>query len=52
MPVAAPPSANPDAATIDLFYELENGEGELRPGQKIAVTLPLMGAEQGLVVPW
>jgi cobalt-zinc-cadmium efflux system membrane fusion protein len=51
-PVAAPPSANPDAATIDLFYELDNADAYLRPGQKVAVTLPLKGERESLVVPW
>jgi multidrug efflux pump subunit AcrA (membrane-fusion protein) len=51
-PVAAPPSANPDAATVDLFYELDNADAYLRPGQKVAVTLPLKGERESLVVPW
>ena len=40
-PVVAPPSANPDAATVDLFYELSNPEGRLRPGHKVEVTVLL-----------
>lgn len=50
-PIVAPPSANPIAATVDLFYEVDNYNGELRPGQKVAVTLPLKGQEESLVVP-
>lgn len=51
-PIAAPPAANATAATVDLFYELPNGDERLRPGQKLGVTLPLRGDEESLVVPW
>jgi RND family efflux transporter MFP subunit len=50
-PVAAPPSADPNAATADLYFQLPNGEGGLRPGQKVGVTLALRTAEESLVVP-
>ena len=52
VPVAGPPSADPNAATIDFFYELENPQRGLQPGQKVSVTLPLRGAEESLVIPW
>jgi multidrug efflux pump subunit AcrA (membrane-fusion protein) len=51
-PIAAPPSADPDAATVDLFYVLGNEDARLRPGHKVAVTLPLQGEAESLVVPW
>jgi RND family efflux transporter MFP subunit len=51
-PVPAPPVANPQSATVDLVYELENPEGLLVPGQRVAVTIPLRGDEEALVVPW
>jgi multidrug efflux pump subunit AcrA (membrane-fusion protein) len=50
-PVAAPPSADPNAATADLYFELPNRDGALRPGQKVGVTLPLKVAEDSLAVP-
>lgn len=50
-PVAAPPSANPLAATVDLYYEMANDRG-YRPGQKLAVTLTLRSHEEDLTVPW
>jgi RND family efflux transporter MFP subunit len=50
-PVAAPPSADPNAATADLYFQLPNGEGGLRPGQKVGVALALRTAEESLVVP-
>ncbi|MEO5815683.1 MAG: efflux RND transporter periplasmic adaptor subunit [Gemmatimonadaceae bacterium] len=52
-PVAAPPSADANAASVDLFYEL-NGTGTLRPGERVGVTVPLTGVatgERGLSVP-
>jgi cobalt-zinc-cadmium efflux system membrane fusion protein len=38
-PVPGPPSANADAATVDLFFELAPPRGSLQPGQKVGVTL-------------
>jgi cobalt-zinc-cadmium efflux system membrane fusion protein len=51
-PVAAPPSANPLAATVDLFFELPNTDGKLTPGQRLGVTIPLADAKESLTVPW
>jgi membrane fusion protein, heavy metal efflux system len=51
-PVAAPPSANPLAATVDVFYELPNLEGKLIPGQRLGITVPLADAQESLTVPW
>lgn len=51
-PVAAPPSANPLAATVDVFYELANADGRLIPGQRLGVTVPLADAAEGRTVPW
>lgn len=50
-PVAAPPSADPLAATIDLFYELPNGDGVFRPGERVEVVLPVAGETESLVIP-
>ena len=38
--VPAPPSADPLAVTVDLYYELPNSDGQLRPGQRVSVQLP------------
>jgi len=51
-PVAAPPSANPSAGTADLYYELDNTQAQYRPGQRVAVTLPLKSASVSLTAPW
>ncbi len=50
-PVPAPPSADPDAAAVDLYFELPNAAAEYRPGQRVGATLALRDQEQGLVVP-
>jgi membrane fusion protein, heavy metal efflux system len=52
VPVAAPPSANAEAASSDLIFKLDNPEGKFRPGQRVRVALPLVGSEEGLVIPW
>ncbi len=49
--VADPPAGDPLAATVDLFFEVENKDGALRPGQRVGVTLPMKGTRSGLVVP-
>lgn len=51
-PVVAPPSANALAATVDLFYEVDNKDRLLRPGQRVGVTLPLRGEQESSTVPW
>jgi len=50
-PIGAPPSADPLAATIDLFYELPNSDGRFRPGERVEVVLPMQGETESLVVP-
>ncbi len=51
-PVAAPPSANALASTVDLFFDLENTDQSLRPGQRVGATLALTGESETLVIPW
>ncbi|MBX3278800.1 MAG: efflux RND transporter periplasmic adaptor subunit [Acidobacteria bacterium] len=51
-PVNAPPTANPANDTADLYFELGNTDGGLRPGQKMGVTLSERSTEESLVVPW
>ncbi len=51
-PVNAPPTANPLNDTADLYFELSNVDGLLRPGQKMGVTLSERSSEESLVVPW
>lgn len=49
---AGPPLANPGAATVDWYYEVENKDHTLRLGQRVGVTLALRGEDESLVVPW
>jgi RND family efflux transporter MFP subunit len=51
-PVAAPPSANPAAGTVDCFYELDNRTTRYSPGQRVGVTVLLKSEAQSLTVPW
>ena len=52
VPVPAPPSANALAATVDLFYAMDNADRKIRLGQRMGVHIPLTGPETSLVVPW
>lgn len=51
-PVPAPPSSNPIAATVDLFYEVANSNKEWQLGQKVQILVPLQQTGESLVVPW
>lgn len=51
-PVAAPPTAVPQAAAVDLYYELENRDGKFRPGQRVSATLTLEAQRDSLGIPW
>lgn len=50
-PIAAPPSADPLSATVDLYFEVENRDGALRPGQRVGVDLAMGDQQNALVVP-
>ncbi len=51
-PIVAPPSANPQTATVDLFYEVDNRTALLTPGQRVGVSIPLRGESESLTAPW
>lgn len=51
-PISAPPSANLGSATVDLFYELPNEGGVLRPGHSVSAALPMRTSAESLVAPW
>jgi len=49
---AAPPTADPLAVTSDLYFELSNADGRLRPGQRLMVHLPTQSkGRSGVMVP-
>jgi RND family efflux transporter MFP subunit len=50
--VTGPPTADPTTGTTDLYFEVANANGQLRPGQRLVVVLPSRpGNRMGLVVP-
>ena len=51
-PVASPPTAQPHASAVDLYYELPNPGGKYRPGERVCALLPLKGDAKGVTVPW
>jgi RND family efflux transporter MFP subunit len=51
-PITAPPSGDPIAVTVNVFYRVENKDSALRIGQRVGVTLPLKGEDEGLTVPY
>jgi hypothetical protein len=48
--VALPVSSGTATAATDLFYELEQPQPALLPGERVAVWLPLRGSAESLVV--
>jgi RND family efflux transporter MFP subunit len=50
--VAAPPSANPVAGTVDLYFTLPNSDTSLAPGERVAATLTLREEAKDLTIPW
>jgi multidrug efflux pump subunit AcrA (membrane-fusion protein) len=51
-PVDAPAMGDPLAYTVFVYYEVDNKDRKLRPGQRVGVTLPLAGDEESLVIPY
>lgn len=50
-PVQAPPSANINAGTVDLYFAIDNRDRAFRVGQRVSVDLPIAGQTTGLSVP-
>ena len=50
--IAAPPYGDPDAASIDLYFELDNQEKIWHPGQKILAALLLQDTKEQMTIPW
>jgi RND family efflux transporter MFP subunit len=49
--VTGPPSANAQATSADLFFEVANGDRAFRPGERVSVLLSSAGEAPGLAVP-
>jgi RND family efflux transporter MFP subunit len=51
--IAGPPTADPQTVSSDLYYRVPNPDGGLRPGERVAVRVPMRGGEEaGRVVAW
>jgi RND family efflux transporter MFP subunit len=50
--IEAPPSADPLAATLDVYYAVENNGKKYRPGERVAAQISLKGERDSLTVPW
>jgi len=51
-PAQAPPTAQAQAAAVDLYFSLANAGGAYRPGQRVCALLTLKGQEKSLGLPW
>lgn len=51
-PVSAPPTSDSTAATVDLYFALDNSGGAWQPGQRVSVRLSLVTMPKSLVVPY
>ncbi len=50
-PIGAPPTADAALASADLYYEVDNHELNLRPGQRIGVEVPMSKLKLSRIVP-
>lgn len=49
--IKAPPTADPLSTTIDVYFQLDNSQGQFFPGQRVLVDLPMRVDQESLVVP-
>ena len=49
-PITAPPSANANASTVDLYFQAANAKRILKPGMKVSVNLTLRGTGEEMIV--
>lgn len=50
--ISGPPTADAMSSVIDLYFQFDNSNGEMRPGQRVGVWMPLKGSMSGVIVPW
>lgn len=50
-PIAAPPTADAITSSADLYYEIDNRELGLRPGQRVGVELATSTTADSMIVP-
>ncbi len=51
-PIQAPPSANPDSASIDLYFKLNNTNNRFQPGERVSIILPIRSTEKTNAIPY
>lgn len=51
-PVQGPSLSDANAASTDLFFQMENQDGQFRIGEKVRVTLAQKNTEENLIVPF
>lgn len=51
-PIDLPPTSAPLAAAVDLYYEVANLQGEIRPGQRLTAQIPLKENVAQNTLPW
>jgi RND family efflux transporter MFP subunit len=51
-PVSAPPTADPLAASVDLYFELKNYDGSFHPGERVNVSLTLRSEGETMIIPY
>ena len=50
-PISAPPTADAASSSADLYYEVDNRELQLMPGQRIGIDIPMTSVTEAFVVP-
>lgn len=51
-PVSAPPTADPITSTTDYYFELQNPNQGLHPGERVSVSVPMSSSKECLQVPY
>ncbi|MCG3136483.1 MAG: hypothetical protein HJJLKODD_00317 [Phycisphaerae bacterium] len=50
--ISGPLTANFNASTINVYFELDNSQAQLRPGESVGAIIPTLTEKTSLVVPW
>jgi len=50
-PISAPPTADAASSSADLYYEVDNRDLNLMPGQRIGIDIPMTSVTEAFVVP-
>ncbi len=50
-PISAPPTADAASSSADLYYEIDNREMNLMPGQRVGIDIPMASVTEAYIVP-